>query len=66
MNTKFNVYICFILFPLLYYNYSFIYLYKGYASSIHIFRGYVKHKMLRTTALDNIYLDSAQRDLTDF
>jgi hypothetical protein len=52
MNTKFNVCICFILFPLLYYNYSFIYLYKGYASYIHISRWYVKHKWLRTTALE--------------
>jgi hypothetical protein len=34
---------------LLYYNYRFIYLYKGYASYIHISRGYVKHKRLRTT-----------------
>jgi hypothetical protein len=34
-----------------YYNYSFIYLYKGYASYMHISRGYVKHKRLRTTAL---------------
>jgi hypothetical protein len=41
----------FFLFPLLYYNYSFIYLYKGYASYIHISKGYVKHKMLRTTDL---------------
>jgi hypothetical protein len=48
------IYICFILFPLLYYNYSFIYLYKGYASFIHISRGYVKHKMLRTTGLENV------------
>jgi hypothetical protein len=31
--------------------YSFIYLYKGYASYIHISRGYVKHKRLRTTDL---------------
>jgi hypothetical protein len=54
MNTKFNVYIyvCFVLFPLLYYNYSFICLYKGYTSYIHISRGYVKHKRLRTTGLD--------------
>jgi hypothetical protein len=54
-NGKFNVciYVCFILFPLLYYNYSFIYLCKGYASYIHISRGYVKHKRLRTTGLDN-------------
>jgi hypothetical protein len=49
----------FFLFPLLYYTYSFIYIYKGYASYIHISRGYVKHKRLRTTALDNI----TQRDL---
>jgi hypothetical protein len=55
MNTKFNVYICFILFPLLYYDYNFIYLYQGYASYIHIFRGYVKHKSLRTTAVDYYY-----------
>jgi hypothetical protein len=41
----------FFLFPLLYYNYSFIYLYKEYASYIHISRGYVKHKRLRTTVL---------------
>jgi hypothetical protein len=54
MNTKFNVYIYVFLFPLLYYNYSFIYLYKGYASYIHISRGYVKHKRLRTTGLDYI------------
>jgi hypothetical protein len=56
MNRKFNVYIyiCFILFPLLYYNYSFIYVYKGYASYIHICRGYVKHKRLRTTDLDYV------------
>jgi hypothetical protein len=54
MNTKFNVYIYMLfLFPLLYYNYSFIYLYKGYASYIHISRGCVKHKRLRTTALDS-------------
>jgi hypothetical protein len=39
----------FFLFPLLYYNYSFIYLYKGYARYIHISRGYVKHERLRTT-----------------
>jgi hypothetical protein len=45
------IYICFFLFPLSYYNYSFIYLYKGYASYIHISRGYVKHKRLRTTVL---------------
>jgi hypothetical protein len=45
------VYIRFILFPLLYSNYSFIYLYKGYASYIHISRGYMKHKIFRTTAL---------------
>jgi hypothetical protein len=45
------MYICFILFPLLCYNYSFIYLYKGYASYIHISRGYMKHKRLRTTGL---------------
>jgi hypothetical protein len=44
----------FFLFPLLYYNYSFMYLYKGYASYIHISRGYVKHKRLRTTALDDL------------
>jgi hypothetical protein len=44
------IYICF-LFQLLYYNYSSIYLYKGYASYIHISRRYVKHKRLRTTAL---------------
>jgi hypothetical protein len=43
----------FFLFPLLYYNYSFIYLYNGYASYIHISRGYVKHKRLRTTALED-------------
>jgi hypothetical protein len=43
----------FFSFPLLYYNYSFIYLYKGYASYIHISRGYVKHKRLRNTALGN-------------
>jgi hypothetical protein len=42
----------FFLFPLLYYNYSFIYLYKGYANYIHISRGYVKHKRLRTTDLE--------------
>jgi hypothetical protein len=48
------IYICFTLFPLLYYNYSFIYLYKGYASYIHISRGYVKHKKLRTTALKDV------------
>jgi hypothetical protein len=41
----------FFLFPLLYYNCSFIYLYKGHASYIHISRGYVKHKRLRTTDL---------------
>jgi hypothetical protein len=45
------IYICF-LFPLLYYNYSCIYLYKGYASYIYISRGCVKHKRLRTTDLD--------------
>jgi hypothetical protein len=45
------MYIYVFLFPLLYYNYSCIYLYKGYASYIHISRGYVKHKMLRTTGL---------------
>jgi hypothetical protein len=45
------IYICFILIPMLNYNYNFIYLYKGYASYIHISRGYVKHKRLRTTAL---------------
>jgi hypothetical protein len=44
----------FILFPLLYYNYSFIYLYKRYASYIHIPRGYVKHKRLRTTAPEGL------------
>jgi hypothetical protein len=49
-------YICFILFPLLYYNYSFIYVYKGYASYIHISRGYVKHKRLRTTDLENLLI----------
>jgi hypothetical protein len=49
------VYIYAFLFPLLYYNYSFIYLYKGYASYIHISRGYVKHKRLRTTGLEYIY-----------
>jgi hypothetical protein len=42
----------FILFPLLYCNYSFICLYKGYASYVHISRGYVKHKRLKTTVLD--------------
>jgi hypothetical protein len=42
MNTTFNVYI---------YIYVLFYLYKGYASYIHISRGYVKHKRLRTTAL---------------
>jgi hypothetical protein len=61
MNTTSNVYIyiyiyiCFILFPLLCYNYSFIYLYKGYASYIHISRGYVNHKMLRTSVLEAQY-----------
>jgi hypothetical protein len=56
MNIKCNVciYICFILFPLLYCNYSFIYLYKGYASYIHISRGYLKYKRLRTTGLDDL------------
>jgi hypothetical protein len=54
MNTKFNVYIYFFLFPLLYYNYSFIYLYKGYASYIHISRRYVKHKRLKTTVISDI------------
>jgi hypothetical protein len=44
----------FFLFPLLYYNYSFNYLYKGYASYIHISRRYVKHKRLRTTGLENV------------
>jgi hypothetical protein len=55
MNTKFNVYIYiyvfFIPIVILYRNYSFIYLYKGYASYIHISRRYVKHKRLRTTDL---------------
>jgi hypothetical protein len=50
------IYIYVFLFPLLYYNYSFIYLYKGYASYIHISRGYVKHKRLRITDLDNNHL----------
>jgi hypothetical protein len=49
------IYICFILFSLLYYIYSFTYLYKGYASYIHISRGYVKQKRLRTTGLDQWY-----------
>jgi hypothetical protein len=54
MNTKFNV--CTHIYVSLYshcynYNYSFIYLYKGYASYIHISRGYVKHERLRTTDL---------------
>jgi hypothetical protein len=47
----------FFLFPLLYYNYSFIYLYKGYASYIHISRAYVKHKRLRTTVVDSRLTD---------
>lgn len=42
-----------MLFPLLYYNYSFVYLYKGYASYIPISRGYVKHKILGNTELVN-------------
>jgi hypothetical protein len=42
---------CFILILLLYYNYSCIYLYKFYASYIHISRGDVKHNSLRTTAI---------------
>jgi hypothetical protein len=46
------IYIYVFLFPLLYYNYSFVYLYKGYASYIHIPRGYVKHERLRTTGLE--------------
>jgi hypothetical protein len=64
MNTKFNVciyiYIYVFLFPLLYYYYSFIYLYKGYASYIHISRGYVKHKRLRTTVLDSRLTDGGE------
>jgi hypothetical protein len=57
MNTKLNVYIYMVfLFPLLYYNCSFIYLYKGYARYIRISRGYVKHKRLRTTGLDIQYI----------
>jgi hypothetical protein len=66
MNTTFNVYIyiCFILFPLLYYNYSFIYLYKGYASCIYIFRGYVKHKRMRTTDLRHRLRRDESRTLT--
>jgi hypothetical protein len=50
----------FFLFPLLYYNYSFIYLYKGYASYIHNSRGYVKHKRLRITALYNRLTDGGE------
>jgi hypothetical protein len=47
------IYICVcFLFSLLYSKYSCIYLYKGYASYIHISRGYVKHERLRTTGLD--------------
>jgi hypothetical protein len=46
---------------LLYYNYSFIYLYKGYTSYIHISRGYVKHKMLRTTGLKHGIVNSPFR-----
>jgi hypothetical protein len=42
------IYISFILFSLLYYNYRFIYLYKGYAS----YRGYKKYKRLRTTDIE--------------
>jgi hypothetical protein len=57
------MYICFISFPLLYYNHSFIYLYKGYVSYIHISRGYVKHKSLRTTGLENVVVPMGLRDL---
>jgi hypothetical protein len=57
MNTKFNVYIyIYVLFYSHCYTItSFIYeyLYKGYASYIYITREYVKHKRLRTTALEN-------------
>jgi hypothetical protein len=63
MNTKSSVCIyiyMFFLFPLLYYNYSFIYLYKGYASYIHISRGYMKHKRLRTTVVDNRLTDGSE------
>jgi hypothetical protein len=42
-----------LYYTILYYKYSFIYLYKGYASYIHISRGYVKHKRFRTTVLRN-------------
>jgi hypothetical protein len=45
MNTKFNV--CVYI-----YIYVLFYLYKEYASYIHISRGYVKHKRLRTTGLN--------------
>jgi hypothetical protein len=59
------IYVCFILFPLLYYNYSFIYLYKGHASYIHISRGYMKHKRLRPTGLEASFFSMGQHSSTD-
>jgi hypothetical protein len=47
------IYIYVLFYSHCYNNYSFIYLYKGYASYIHIARAYLKHKRLRTTALRN-------------
>jgi hypothetical protein len=56
MSIYIYIYICFILFPFLYYNYSFIYL-QG-VCQLHISRGYVKHKMLRTPALHEHWLST--------
>jgi hypothetical protein len=62
------VYICFILFPLLCYNYSFIYLYKGYASYIHISRGYVKHSFIYLHATNPLqrFENHCSKILVDF
>jgi hypothetical protein len=37
-----------------------MYLHKGYANYIHISRGYMKHRRLRTTVLDNRLTDGGE------